>query len=208
MTSRQQKDNDARRRLLKSIVAGGGVFAVGRTLPASWREPVVKAVILPAHAQTSPFTGPTGNFGAAVAAGLSGSSESGPSILDMFVPPAHANSFAAKLGNLSFDAYWTVREDDAVICGEALHLLGNVARFIKIVGRSGDRLDDFREPVGDEDLVFTNQQVAETGVSLMASTDFSSGPFLAPPGGPGCDSMVSNSLKGTSSPYSEDDDAV
>ncbi len=90
MTDRKEKNNiGARRRLLKSVVAGGGVLATGRLLPENWARPVVQSVMLPAHAQTSPasFDGlyvfENGSIGDAL--------ESQPgSILDMFVSPAHA----------------------------------------------------------------------------------------------------------------------
>ena len=43
----------ARRKLLKSLAAGSGALVAGKTLPDSWGRPVVDAVMLPAHAQTS-----------------------------------------------------------------------------------------------------------------------------------------------------------
>lgn len=42
-----------RRELLKTIAAGSGVVIAGKSLPDSWRRPVVDAVMLPAHARTS-----------------------------------------------------------------------------------------------------------------------------------------------------------
>lgn len=42
----------SRRTVLKSIVVGGG--AVITSIPREWKSPVVKSVLLPAHAQTSP----------------------------------------------------------------------------------------------------------------------------------------------------------
>ena len=42
-----------RRELLKTIAAGSGVVIAGKSLPESWRRPVVDAVMLPAHAVTS-----------------------------------------------------------------------------------------------------------------------------------------------------------
>jgi len=45
--------NENRRKLLKSIAAGSGAVIVGKNLPDSWSRPVVDAVMLPAHAQTS-----------------------------------------------------------------------------------------------------------------------------------------------------------
>lgn len=46
----------SRRRTLKSIVAGGVVYST-QSIPESWLTPVVKSVVLPAHAQTSPCGG-------------------------------------------------------------------------------------------------------------------------------------------------------
>lgn len=43
----------ARRKLLKGLVAGGGAIVAGKSLPESWSRPVVDAMMLPAHAQTS-----------------------------------------------------------------------------------------------------------------------------------------------------------
>ncbi|MDZ7839257.1 MAG: hypothetical protein U5R46_00320 [Gammaproteobacteria bacterium] len=89
MTDRELKNNGARRRLLKSVVAGGGVLATGKLLPENWARPVVQSVVLPAHAQTSP-----GSFDGLyvfdrVSMGDALDSQPG-SILDMFVSPAHA----------------------------------------------------------------------------------------------------------------------
>jgi hypothetical protein len=93
MTDQTQNKHTARRKLLKSVVAGGGVFAVGKMLPESWTRPVVQAVALPAHAQTSP-----GNFdGLYVQDRRIAFSQPVEvrerSILDMFVSPAQAASF-------------------------------------------------------------------------------------------------------------------
>lgn len=89
MTDKEQKKYASRRKLLKSVVAGGGVLATGKLLPESWMKPVVQAVVLPAHAQTSP-----GSFDGLYVfdAGSTGDAmDSQPgSILDMFVSPAHA----------------------------------------------------------------------------------------------------------------------
>lgn len=46
--------DEKRRVVLKKILAGGGVITVGSRLPDQWKRPVMDAVTLPAHAQTSP----------------------------------------------------------------------------------------------------------------------------------------------------------
>lgn len=58
MTSKKSNDitnqSRKRRKALKTILAGGGVISVGSNLPDSWKRPVLDAVSLPAHAETSP----------------------------------------------------------------------------------------------------------------------------------------------------------
>lgn len=44
---------ESKRKLLKSIAMGTGAVIAGKSLPESWSRPVVEAVLLPAHAQTS-----------------------------------------------------------------------------------------------------------------------------------------------------------
>lgn len=51
MTIEQQ--SGARRRLLKSISAVGGIAVSAKAIPGSWTRPVVDSVLLPVHAQTS-----------------------------------------------------------------------------------------------------------------------------------------------------------
>lgn len=48
----------SRRKLLKSLAAGSGAIVAGKSLPESWSRPVVDSVMLPAHAETSPSSGP------------------------------------------------------------------------------------------------------------------------------------------------------
>lgn len=77
------KTRHSRRRLLKSIAGAGGVYAAGKMLPEQWTKPVVDAVSLPAHAQTSgPFFGviPLPPEEASAPAGL----------LDLIFPKAYA----------------------------------------------------------------------------------------------------------------------
>jgi len=56
-----EKHIEARRKLLRGVVAGGGAIMAGKTLPDNWSRPLVDSVVLPVHAQTSinSFTGNT-----------------------------------------------------------------------------------------------------------------------------------------------------
>lgn len=47
------KHNSARRRLLKSLAAGGSAVAATQVLPERWIKPVVDAIVVPAYAQVS-----------------------------------------------------------------------------------------------------------------------------------------------------------
>lgn len=50
--SKRHAQNESRRTALKTLMTGGG-FATLSALPAQWVKPVVDAVMLPVHAQTS-----------------------------------------------------------------------------------------------------------------------------------------------------------
>jgi hypothetical protein len=52
-----KKSGESRRKLLKSIAAGSGAVIAGKSLPESWKRPIVDSVMLPAHAQTSGCSG-------------------------------------------------------------------------------------------------------------------------------------------------------
>ena len=59
----KQKGNVGRREFLKTLVAGSGAVAAAAFLPAKWTRPVVKAGVLPAHAQgTMEPQPPSGNL--------------------------------------------------------------------------------------------------------------------------------------------------
>lgn len=59
----KKKTAENRRKLLKTVAAGGGAIIAGKTLPDSWSRPVVDSILLPVHAQTSsgPFGGTSSN---------------------------------------------------------------------------------------------------------------------------------------------------
>lgn len=47
-------EKEARRRIIKRLIAGGGITATAHLLPDKWSKPVIESVVLPAHAQSSP----------------------------------------------------------------------------------------------------------------------------------------------------------
>jgi len=85
--------NLARRRLLRAIGAGGGIIAASGNLPSAWSRPVVDAVLLPGHAQS------TGVYFAMLQPPLPSDAHDGPGgIWNTIVSPA----YAAEMGDFSF----------------------------------------------------------------------------------------------------------
>ena len=84
-----KKSSESRRKLLKSIAAGSGAIVAGKSLPESWSRPVVDSVMLPAHAETSPITGPFAGT-ADVDTGSLGSDSIFTKATDALIPQAHA----------------------------------------------------------------------------------------------------------------------
>lgn len=81
-----QNANDRNRRTtLKTLLAGGGVIGLA-ALPAKWVKPVVDAVVLPTHAETSPDEAAANGF--RVEQTMQGSA---PGWLDHLVRTAHAS---------------------------------------------------------------------------------------------------------------------
>lgn len=75
---------EERRRRLKQILAGGGMFVGAAAMQKEWSKPVIDSVILPVHAQTSTLNG-------AFTAAADVSAD--PGLLDMLVPTAHAAGY-------------------------------------------------------------------------------------------------------------------
>ena len=131
------KKTIARRKILKAAAISGGAVVGAKSLPNTWTQPVMNAVVTPAHAQTSADTiddtsddtmAITGTF---AASGLTG----GPTVtinhwlhqpqlafLDVVVPQAMANAGVLNAfcgdGNTSFfntfDLLFRVNEDGTV----------------------------------------------------------------------------------------------
>jgi hypothetical protein len=81
----KNKTVENRRKLLKSVAAGGGAIIAGKTLPKEWSRPVVDSVMLPAHAITSlgPFSGSAGSV-------MLESDSMLAQAMDAVIPQAHA----------------------------------------------------------------------------------------------------------------------
>lgn len=82
------EQTDGRRRLLKTLAAGG---VAGATLPAQWTKPVIEAVMLPAHAQATTGVVVGGGGGGGASGGPAPAGSVGESILNFFVSPAEAS---------------------------------------------------------------------------------------------------------------------
>ena len=52
----QDAENQTRRKLIKSAVAGGVVVTAAELMPTNWTKPVIQSVVLPAHATTTMLT--------------------------------------------------------------------------------------------------------------------------------------------------------
>jgi hypothetical protein len=85
----------SRRKLLKSIAAGGGAVMAGKSLPESWARPIVDSVVLPAHAQTSGIATYAGSN--TVSRAMNGPSSVFAKISDSLINTANAGSCSALL---------------------------------------------------------------------------------------------------------------
>lgn len=88
-----EEKNSGRRKLLKSVVAGGGAATVAKLLPDQWARPVVDAIVLPSHAQTSSAAlGPFVSSAITMADPEVQLADQGFSeeLLEFFTPSAHA----------------------------------------------------------------------------------------------------------------------
>ena len=91
----QRPDSHSRRRLLKAVGAGGGLASAGAIVPNQWRRPVVDAVLLPVHAQTS------GGWYGVLDIEVEANAQDAPRntffahLFDALVPGAHAGGDAA-----------------------------------------------------------------------------------------------------------------
>lgn len=101
-------NKDSRRNILKKLAVGG--LAAGAAMPTKWSKPVVDAVVLPAHAQTSDATVRGGGGGTSVPPGPTPGNTIGEDVLDFFVSEASAGG-----GPTDFCIEITVTQNNSVI---------------------------------------------------------------------------------------------
>ena len=104
--------NQYRRKLIKIVAGLGGTAAISASVPGSWTQPVVQAVLLPAHAATS---GISNTFFAKVT-GTVTSIDRPDDWLDVLVPRAYASTLPTGLGSFS-------------ICIQATNGVGQVSLY-------------------------------------------------------------------------------
>jgi len=149
MSDKNSNKISARRKLLKGLIAGSGAVVVGKSLPENWSRPVVDAVMLPAHAQTS---GPTAFTGSSTVVSLPQDSHFAR-VVDGLINEAHAaevilsaNGICIKsdgAGTVSVDALITNTFDisdvsvTGVVVGGAAKAMGDINCLVKRLGMFG-----------------------------------------------------------------------
>lgn len=116
-----------RRKLLKTVAAGGGAIIAGKTLPEKWGRPVVDSVLLPAHAQTS--GGPSTYSGATRASLVPDSLFA--KALDTLIPQSHAASA------LVFDVTWCITPVSATTADVSFLMVEQNIQFADLWSASG-----------------------------------------------------------------------
>ncbi len=123
--SKDSTRNLARRKILRTLVVGGGALTAAKVTPEQWTKPVVEAVVLPSHATTSVIgrtLNPFGNFSSGpvmvdavnpISEQLLADEQISEELLEFFMPSAHAQvidcnlNFSASVQNTSMNICWT-----------------------------------------------------------------------------------------------------
>ena len=85
-----QASSEERRRAVKNILAGSGVVA-GAAATSQWSKPIIDAVMLPAHAQTSGPVTLVGNVSVSPTT-MNNKQPSATDVLDFFIGTANAGN--------------------------------------------------------------------------------------------------------------------
>lgn len=155
-TKSANNTTDRRRRgALKRLALGGAAAGVTASLPATWTQPIVQSVLLPAHAQTSLGEIEDGDFFAVSdlvqnvdrfgGAGAEVASQSG--WLDWLIPGAHAQtrppecSFCGACARIRNGRVTLVvagvSSDEDDVCFEATGSIGETSPFQQVAGPGG-----------------------------------------------------------------------
>ncbi|MGB5706480.1 MAG: hypothetical protein WBM41_06580 [Arenicellales bacterium] len=127
--SKDSTRNLARRKILRTLVVGGGALTAAKVTPEQWTKPVVEAVVLPSHATTSVIgrtLNPFGNFSSGpvmvdavnpISEQLLADEPISEELLEFFMPSANAQpmcsnlscdvEFSASVQNSSMSICWT-----------------------------------------------------------------------------------------------------
>lgn len=186
--------HDQRRKVLKSIVAGGGAITAASTTD-KWAKPAVEALILPAHAQTSPDPSPFDPFGNFTSGTivvnnfvdsdtelLAADETISEELLEFFLPSANAQSVCS--GNCSVQIDATIDSSNADLC-----VSGDFFAFDQVGVKDSVDPPVFTETASLPPLsVISGEFDSSTGdwnLTVLDSFNLSSDVTLSP-GGSGC----------------------
>ena len=148
-----------RRKALKSLLATSGVVAGSQALSSQWSKPLIEAVVLPAHAQTS---GTSGTFTSGIINNPIASNRNwfrNSNLLDTLISPAHAN------------------HDDVAesVCGENGNGGGSYQLLFNIQGSTVDicfsSLGGFQECTKEGSTTIDGNNIADVTFVVDASID-------------------------------------
>ncbi|MDZ7842378.1 MAG: hypothetical protein U5R46_16385 [Gammaproteobacteria bacterium] len=156
------KNHKNRRRLLKTIAGAGGIYTAGKMLPETWTRPVVDAVSLPAHAQTSGVF-----FGVVGIEEITNAPPAGGGILDLIVPAAHAEDRPPREAHICVVPQGDEARFDVVIMNYFFRLFGTGVQFGGMVPiGGGKRVLDFIE--GPENCTLEKSPKVEARLDSLA----------------------------------------
>lgn len=180
-----------RRKALKSLLATSGVVAGSQALSSQWSKPLIEAVILPAHAQTS---GTSGTFTSGIINNPISSNRNwfrNSNLLDTLISPAHANHDDVaesvcgeeETGGGSYQLLFNIQGSTVDICFSSLggHQEctkegfttidgNNIADITFVVDASVDDIED------QEVVIFTQMVVNDEGNQVNGQMEIASNP--------------------------------
>lgn len=183
MKNNQERENLPRRKALK-LAAGGGAVVGSTLLAGQWSTPLVKAVILPAHAQTS-MTMQVFSASANVGIGKSAPLQE-KNILDLFIEPAIAGmesfeevtleAYAAQTGEAAFDFQFLITSSR--LCKSETTPESEIFAFVEVSAADGSVTVPFQGICGGITAVNGSFDYELDGSSLeLTNVEFNSEAF-------------------------------